>query len=211
MKLWSLIWCYDFTAELCTWQKVLQPSTMGRYPVHRHRLPEKQHCVLGASASLISRCNLPLNTELAAFVTDFKAETRERTGQSLCDVVHAGLRLVPQQSVHGHHHSWSAEATLGAVSLRYPLLPSNRHSVHSLGSWNIFETNSVFDLMSLASSCTNCIAEMSDERHSPVQGGSWSWCCRYPPQWSRRLRGAGRSARGRRWLRNVWRCGEGEG
>lgn len=102
---------------------------MGRYPVHRHRLPEKQHCVLGASASLISRCNLPLNTELAAFVTDFKAETIERTGQSLCDVVHAGLRLVPQQSVHGHHHSWSAEATLGAVSLRYPLLPSNRHSV----------------------------------------------------------------------------------
>lgn len=129
MKLWSLIWCNGFTAELCTWQKVLQPSTMGRYPVHRHRLPEKQHCVLGASASLISRCNLPLNTELAAFVTDFKAETRERTGQSLCDVVHAGLRLVPQQSVHGHHHSWSAEATLGAVSLRYPLLPSNRHSV----------------------------------------------------------------------------------
>lgn len=25
----------------CTWQKVLQPSTMGRYPVHRHRLPEE--------------------------------------------------------------------------------------------------------------------------------------------------------------------------
>lgn len=72
---------------------------------------------------------MPLNTEVASFVTDFKAETRERTGQSLCDVVHAGLRLVPQQSVHGHHHSWSAEATLGAVSLRYPLLPSNRHSV----------------------------------------------------------------------------------
>lgn len=167
-------------------------------------------CVRSVCA-FISRRNMPLNTEVASFVTDFKAETRERTGQSLCDVVHAGLRLVPQQSVHGHHHSWSAEATLGAVSLRYPLLPSNRHSVHSLGSWNIFETNSVFDLMSLASSCTNCIAEMSDERHSPVQGGSWSWCCRYPPPWSRRLRGAGRSAGGRRWLRNVWRCGEGEG
>ena len=117
---------------------------MGRYPVHRHRLPKKRHCVLEASASLISRRTMPLNTEVAAFVTDFKAETRERTGQSLCDVVHAGLRLVPQQSVHGHHHSWSAEATLGAVSLRYPLLQSNRHSIHNSDSWNSFDIKRLF-------------------------------------------------------------------
>lgn len=44
------------------------------------------------------------------------------TSQSLGDVLHRRLRFVPQQSVHGHHHPWSAEATLGAVSLRYSLL-----------------------------------------------------------------------------------------
>lgn len=46
----------------------------------------------------------------------------KQTSQSLHDVVHGGLRFVPQQGVDGHHHPWSAETTLGAVSLRYSLL-----------------------------------------------------------------------------------------
>lgn len=40
---WSFlnyVTCIGCRAELCTWQKVLQPSTMGRYPVHRHILPD---------------------------------------------------------------------------------------------------------------------------------------------------------------------------
>lgn len=57
---------------------------------------------------------------------------REHTSQSLGDVVHGGLRFVPQQSVRGHHHPRSAEATLGAVSLGYSLLEGHNHKPNSL-------------------------------------------------------------------------------
>lgn len=46
------------------------------------------------------------------------------TRQSLCDVVQADLRLIPQQSVHGHHHPRRTEAALRAVSLGDALLPT---------------------------------------------------------------------------------------
>lgn len=48
------------------------------------------------------------------------------TRQSLRDVVQADLRLVSQQRVHRHHHSWCAEAALRAVSLGNALLPTQR-------------------------------------------------------------------------------------
>ena len=50
----------------------------------------------------------------------------KQTSQGLSDVLHGWLGFVPQQSVHGHHHPRSAEATLGAVSLRYSLLKSQK-------------------------------------------------------------------------------------
>lgn len=56
----------------------------------------------------------------------------KQTSQSLRDVVHGGLRLVPQQGVHGHHHPWSAEAALGAVSLRYSLLQTQQDPMKRL-------------------------------------------------------------------------------
>lgn len=57
----------------------------------------------------------------------------EHTSQSLGDVVHGGLRFVPQQRVRGHHHPRSAEATLGAVSLGYSLLEGHHnHKPNSL-------------------------------------------------------------------------------
>lgn len=56
------------------------------------------------------------------------------TRQSLCDVVQADLRLIPQQSVHGHHHPRRTEAALRAVSLGDALLPT-QHPGQGGGQW----------------------------------------------------------------------------
>lgn len=102
------------------------------------------------------------------------------TSQSLSDVLHGGPRLVPQQRVERHHHPWRAEATLGAVKLGDPLLRTARRPALQRGPG----AGTRVLLLAL--------------------GGSWSWCCRRPPPWSRRLRGAGRWAGGRQRPTNVW-------
>lgn len=44
------------------------------------------------------------------------------TPQGFHELLLRGLRVVPEQCVHGHHHPRGAESTLGAVALGDPLL-----------------------------------------------------------------------------------------
>lgn len=105
---------------------------------------------------------------------------RRRTSQSLGDVLQGGSGQVPQQRVDGHHHPRRAEAALGAVDLGDPLLHTGRLEVR----WRLL-------LLGGGSSSSSLAV-------SPALGGSWSWCCRCPPPWSRQLPGAGRWAADRR-------------
>lgn len=137
-------------------------------------------------------------------------KTGKQTIQSLRDVLHGGLRFVPQQSVDGHHYPWSAEATLGAVSLRYSLLQKHSHMKRLSNHTFLWRGHPEERSTELKFNFKTNKNTYSSQQHLPAPGGSGSWCCRCPPPWWRRRREAGTAAGGRRWRSNVRWCGEGK-
>lgn len=115
--------CSECMCSLTT-VKVLYPSSIGLYPVQRHRLPErpmtyKEKCFPDVQP------HIPLCHEVY-------------TLKSLLYIGHFGCGVVSQQSVHGHDNSRSTETALRAMSFCHSLLntraaaESNAGQPHSL-------------------------------------------------------------------------------
>lgn len=114
--------------------KVLYPSSIGLYPVQRHKFPEKTKYF----PDVVSVVLTFVIYSCFSFTNHKCHNSISCTLESLLHVTHLGGGVISQQSVHGHDEPRSTETTLRAVGLRYSLLNTQKTSWNRLnpGKWN---------------------------------------------------------------------------